>query len=265
MVPVLYVIIQQIWRYHMEIGFLILFFVAPGLLVNAIAGQRSILNNRKERKATIYEQLFSSVANSIVITGLSFFFLKTFHHVLGVPFPSKVSDVLALLDDIDILCAYVCVALVTSLIWEYVFSHCIKKLWFRFKNKKYEKKHHVRLTNESGFTVLESFLLDLDQTGDETREAGDEKPPLIVSIYKEGVYMTSGILYSWNVGEEDPLEFELVRTMDVEKIIEDDKNRPHSEKWLQDVDNEIFLAKDGILIKSYSPGKALKHWDEITF
>lgn len=245
----------------MEIGFLILFFLAPGLLVNEISRQKNILDNKKEHRPTIYEQLFSAVAHSVIITGMAFCFLQILHRVLHVTFPSKIDILLELFNNVDILCAYVCVILVISFIWEYVFSHHIWTLWFKIKNKKYEEKHNARLANKHGFTILESFFLDSNQVDNEN----DKKPPLIVSVYKDGIYMTSGILHAWNIGEEDPLEFELIRTMEIEKILEDDKNKPHSEKWLQDIDKEIFIAEHGILIKAYSPDITLQHWDEITF
>lgn len=73
----------------MEIIYLVLFFLAPGLIIKAINDYKQITGNKTDKSKTIYERLFLIVTHSVIISIICIGIMKLFHTAMGYNFPVR--------------------------------------------------------------------------------------------------------------------------------------------------------------------------------
>lgn len=238
---------------EMEIIYLILMFLGPGLVVKFLKEAEALTEHRPVRTGTIYEQSFIVVANSVLITAVAYFLIWCGHAIVGADFPLTLTGFIRSMDDMRMFASYIMVMLAVAFIFEKVAYRYVDPLRFARQNRKLKAKHGVEMSERRESTVWENIFLNPEIN----------QKPIVASIYKDGQYITSGILSGWNAGMEDPNEFEIVRSLEVESVLKADKERSQKEKWLHDIDFEFFDCDSGVLIKCYDPKRILEHWDEI--
>lgn len=122
------------------------------------------------------------------------------------------------------------------------------KLFLRNQSKSIEKEFNLTPLGDDNPTVWEAMFFDPDKN----------KEPRIVSIFKDGAYITSGYIDGWNIGEYERKEFEIRRSTEIEELLLRGENSP-----LNYINEEYFDMETGVLIKFWKSETVNEHWDEL--
>lgn len=236
----------------MKIIYLILLFLAPGLIINAITDIKAGKHNSKQ-KNTIYEQLLTVVIYSVIVSTISILLMSAISHFFNL-FDSNTSlaGFIKSLDYMPKLLTYLVIMVAICFVTEFVLQRFIMPKLFEFRNDKLNKAYGVRQAQIGDPTVWEDILLDKER-GENTN---------IVVIYQGNERITAGFLTSWNSSSSDPKEIELTRTQEISKIIQLDINKPRNERWLKDIEKEYFDLEHNIRIEFYDNKKVIEHWED---
>lgn len=233
----------------MEIIYLIIFFIGPGIFVKEISRYFSVVERYDPPKNTVYENLFVIVVESALLNTFAIVFFNCINDdkiLSAEEFISKPND-------FDFLCRYI--PILIFLIIVYVFAkkffgkvvHKIKSWWLN-------KKYGLNYGNSNEGTVWQNMIY-YENTG---------KNDKVVSIYHNGEYVISGILWGYNNRRIDGKDFRLIRTQEVEKVLKRDKKTTLEEQWLGYIEKVYYDSDTGLMIKFYRSDELMEHWDEIS-
>lgn len=238
----------------MKIIYLILIFLVPGLIIEMMDEAESPISNKKHKSGTIYKRLFWIVVRSVILSAISIFLIYIFHSIMGFSFPNTLSTFMSSLDRLDICSTYLLTMLIITICFKkLILNKCLRPLWFRIHNKQLAKKYGVQKASSDSSTIWESIFLNTKTN----------PYHLVATIYKDGIYITSGIIHAWNADINEPHEYELIRTSEIEKVLKADESRESKDKWLNYIDFEYFESNSGLLIKFYDSEKLFERWNEI--
>ncbi len=236
----------------MEIIYLILFFLAPGLILKGINDGKKVTGNKTDKAKTIYEKLFLIVVNSTLISIICIAVIKIFHMIMKYDFPTTISHLTKSFDTMNIFLSYILLmVIVTTIYGKFISCKKIKNLWIKIHNKILEKEYGIVKSNSSNRTVWEDIFFNPEINKDN----------LIVAIYKDGQFITCGEIRALNTENDNRRELKICYTSEYEKILELDKNKPPDERWLHYVNYEYLDMENGYLFKFYDPRRVNKNWD----
>lgn len=242
----------------MKIIFVVLLFIVPGLILKAIKEFIAISNN-KTSKGTIYEQMFSIVLHSSIVSSIVLLIINIIYYILGFNIITAISILFNKLDNLGFLLFYSISMIIITLLWHKLFYEVIYIIVMKKINKILAKKYGIEKNIEIERTVLQDILyIDTSQYEDPS-----QRPPMIVAIYKDDKLVTAGELKEWNGGLEEPFEWKLINTCEILQILKEDNDRNYEDKWLQYIQFEYYNIEYDILVKFYKPDKACEHWPEL--
>lgn len=238
----------------MKTAYLILMFLGPGLAINEYDRRIKTAGKQVSRSGTIYEQLFGVCMHSIIVTFLTISVIQMTHVFLNASFPETLSGILAELDDLRRLAAYIVTCIIVTIIWYQIYAKAIAVVVFKAYKKKLEKEKGIIIQDIDEPTVWENIFL--------TRKENEKRK--IVSIFKEGNYITSGELAGWNTGVDEKRELRIYNSHIIESVLESDKLKEDvSERLLYNIEYEYYDVENGTLIRFYDPNKLDEHWNEL--
>lgn len=239
----------------MEIIFIVLIFIGPGVSIKAYQNYMSVLSDKNNSKKTLYEQMFTIVANSIITM---LFSIGCINITILILFGksnviTSLSGLIALLDKLTFTVPYIMINAIMGLLWVKIYEGYIAQYIHNVRNKILTQKYGVKSISKEEPTVWEDIFFNPKIT----------EEWMIVSIFKDGDYITSGRIAGYNEGKTDINELEIRNVYEVEKVLAMDKEKKDAKKWLGYVDFEYFNAETGLQIKFYDVEQIKKHWDEI--
>lgn len=227
----------------MEIVYIILLFIAPGVIVYAIE-EFSTLSNHKSANKTIYENLFGIVMHSSIVS-ITSIALATDGLI------KRISDIIIMLDSFTFFIKYAAIMMAVVMSWSCLYINIISKILFYLRNVIYGGKYGIKKGKRDNLTVLQSVLFKSRQEH------------IFVSIYKGGVMVAAGELREWNQSLEDPMEWKLYHTNTVRRVLKEDESKAKEDKLLHKVDFEVYDMDKDLLIKFHNNMKILEHWQDI--
>lgn len=238
----------------MEIVYLILMFLGPGLAINEYERKLKTIGKQIGRSGTIYEQLFGMCIHSVIVTFITLVSIRLIHIALKASFPTTLSGVLLELNDLKQLAAYAITCVIVTIIWYKIYKQMISVAIFDFYKKKLAKDKGVIVEDIDEPTVWENIFF--------TRDENEKRK--IVSVFKDGNYITSGELAGWNTNADERRELRIFNSHIIEEVLKSDKEKEDvSQRLLYNVEYEYYDVENGILIRFYDPKKIDEHWDEL--
>ena len=236
----------------MEIVYLLLLFLGPGLAID-IYKRRFMVINTTKTKGTIYEQLFEDVAHSTIITTITIGVVAFIHFLVGSKFPPDIGTFIAELSEFKQLVAYIIVCVIVTILWYKVYENFFYPKFLEKHEQNVQEKRGLIYTNNLGLSVWQSIFF--------TKEENNTRK--IVSIFKDGNYITSGEITNWNMGFDEKRELRIFNSHIIEAVLKADKEKEIPEKLLYNVEKEYYDVENGTLIRFYDPRKIDEHWDEL--
>lgn len=231
----------------MDTIILILCFLAPGMAITRAIEIKTKHEKKRRMEATIYEQLFTVCVLSIFATGMTYAIINILRMVKKAPVIATVGEMAEKLNAFDFLLEFLFTMIITTVIVGWAYSKILKH-YTEAKNKSIVKQFNLSPLGEDNPTVWEDVFLSAEKNGS----------PRIVSIYKDGQYITSGYIDGWNLASDERKEFIIRRSTEIEKIMK------LTDTPLNYIDEEYFDMETGVLIKFWSSKAVNQHWDNIT-
>lgn len=214
---------------------LFILILAPGLVA---VMARKYVKKRKRKKLEGYEELYYMAAHGFVVFGILSLFNYLVFHI------TSISELLLAMNRIDFFFLYcgssASVAVLWILAWEKFGSEWLNAL----RSKLLRKRDGV--TTSTNPSVWDMLFTNKELTEDW----------MVVSIVKDGVPITAGILKSWNPSDSDVMELELIRTESIKKVLEMDQGKERQEDMILNIVKfEYYCIDTGHLIKFYDTRK----------
>lgn len=239
----------------MEILYLILLFLAPGLFVKVCTNVFSLIERKKNKKETVYEQLFGVVVNSLVISSVQ---ILIYNLVYKYQFKSNSVETLTGLfgkfDNFIFLIIYVFVCLLLSFLYMLLLEKCIKKRFYNFESNKAEKLG-LKFMNDNKGTVWQAMMYKKEIID------GVPRQNTIVAIYHHDAYVTAGVINGFNTKEEEGNEFKLIRVQEIDRIMREDEEKCYEDK-IGYPQFEFYNTDTGLRIRFFKPGRFVKRINE---
>jgi len=231
----------------METVIIILLLLGPGLAVMQCLELKAKREKKQKVKATVYEQLFAACVLSIFSTGIAFAGINIVRSCRGQESIATVSGMMEHLNSFGFLICFLIFMILATTIVGIAYVGALK-LFLRNQSKNIEKEFNLTPLGDDNPTVWEDMFFDPDKN----------KEPRIVSIFKDGKYITSGYIDGWNIGEYERKEFEIRRSTEIEELLLRGENSP-----LNYINEEYFDMETGVLIKFWESEAVNEHWDEL--
>lgn len=238
----------------MKTIYLILLFLAPGLLVRFVEDATSTSGGRISKKGTVYEQLTVIVADSIIITAIQIGAINLCHFLTDKTYLHKLSTLFDKFDDLTFLGFYILLCIVVSILHILFIKRFARWLTYSYRVKKYGKKDLKPLDKE-GNTIWQKIIYDTHIIKDIPRE------DTIAVIYNHAEYVTAGVINGMNSSKEEGLDLRLIRVAEIEEIIEDDMRKPYRERIGKPV-FEYYSIDTGLRIRFYKPNRFIDAIEE---
>ena len=239
--------------------FAILLFLGPGLAIKAYNNYINLSCNSKTNKQSIYEQLFSVVMHSTAVTSLTIGTANLLSTICeDIIWISSFSELIIRMDSIQYAITYLLLCTVICFVWNYFYKATLRGAIHDYRNRKLEKMNGAIIPDLDEKSVWENIVYN--KCNDKEKE---EKLLPVVSIYRNGDYITSGFLKSFNDSSYPDQELELVCTYEIDKILTKDKTRKDEDKILAYIEFEYYDINRDILIKFHDKEKLIEHWAEI--
>lgn len=236
----------------MEVIFLILIFIAPGLAIKLLGEALSKRERQDKPRNTVYENLFTVGSLSVFATIITCGILNAYRKKKKLDLITSISMLVESMDRFDFLLSYGVILIgVTILVG--LFYKLLSYFWDCLKRYRMKENYGLSPMSPDGRSVWEETFLNSEKNS----------APRIVSIFMGGNYITSGYLNGWNFASYERKEFEVVRSQEIEKILKDDKDKKPAEKLLSYIEEEYFDMETGILIRFYDSSYVNEHWEEI--
>lgn len=233
----------------MELIYIVLIFIVPGLLVKKYDEYKILMSRSDVKKNTIYEELFNIVAWSILVSGLTLAIVKLFGIYAAALY---ISELIASFNNIYFLIVWSAIATGVTIVLKIFYEKFVKNIFFNIRNKHSEDLSGVKELGQNNETVWERIFFN--------KEVNQR---MFASIYKDGNYITSGMIDGWNAGKNEKRELRIIRSTELERIKAEDKERTQEEKWLKYTEFEYFDPDTGVLIKFYDQDELMRHWDKL--
>lgn len=222
----------------MEMLFVVLLFLGPGLIIRAFD---NYLYQRRAYDQNLYDYLFNIVWHGLmvfipsvlILNAVSDFQIETFSEIVESMNSTKTALIYGL------------IAIVVCIIWWIIFDKCVRKLMLKLKNKCLPRI--IGATHLPFENVYTQIFHDPDNDG----------RLIPVSIYKDGVRVVSGILVSWNSPNCSQMEFKLEYTLEIEDIVQ---NNPEILDYVRHV---YYEPQSNTLIKFHNRKALEEHWAEL--
>jgi hypothetical protein len=230
----------------METIYMLVLFFGPGLLVKAID---KYIHKTTKSPTRFYDYVFEIVAHSIVV----FFAMTLCGLILNASFfPGlmiyTVHELTERMDSISFILGYIALAALLGVGWWFLFIKRIKRFLEYLRNK-FLKKDGIRYTKYN--SVYEMIFRNPKIT---------MGAYIVVSIYQNNKYVTSGLMTGLNSPDYDIKEYRLEHTDEIEEILVADKEKSDNDKILFYTDFEYFNPEQNLLIKFYRPNRLERHW-----
>ena len=236
----------------MEIIYIVLIFIVPGMIIkrrSELAEKREV---KEKERATIYDNLFDVCILSVIASGFTILILNVFCDYLSIGKVLSMEYLFWMLGVFDYLLKYLFVLAAVMFVEYWGYKLYINKRKGQ-KAKSWNEKFGLVAINEDHRSVWEEFFLNKERNS----------KLQVVSIYKDGNYITSGCLQGRNVSVNERKEFEIARSTEIEKILSRDKKLPPQSQALNYINDSYFDMDTGVLIQFYDSDYVYEHWDEI--
>lgn len=233
----------------MKAIFLVLLFIAPGLIVKEIPDRLKVFNKIKSKSDTIYEELFVVVAESVMLNTV-LVLIFNFNHENTI---TNIDELIIRLGQFSFLWQYSIWMLGLIVVYVIVKNLIAKPLIHVCKEKRLKQKHNLKYIGKHGETVWQHLMYK--------KEFWEKYR--VVSIYHYGECIVSGVLWGFNSKKENGKEFYIIHTYEIGKVLQRDAGKPESEKWLGYVEDTYYDSATGLKIEFYDTEILEKHWDEI--
>lgn len=217
----------------MENIYTILLFLAPGLFVKEV---REYIVKEKRIKQPIYQYLFEIVVDSVIIVYIT---IHVLYRLFGINL-FEVDDLVNSLNNLNSIAIFIAFALIIAFIWYFIKYYLVKPLFLILKNLLL-KSEYVRHTGKP--CVWDSMMSDPDL----------KDSWLVISIFRDDKYVTSGMIAIRSSTNSDELEFALEHKEEVERLKE-----VHKEIFT--VWYEYYNITSGLRIIFYEQKKIQEHW-----
>lgn len=241
----------------MEIIYIVLVFIAPGLISQEIRKIKHPLSKsdpQTKRGQVIYERMMKMVVYSIIISGITFSIMQLIYWKAEKKFLYKadIGQIINSLSSLKIAAIFIVIIILIGVIYEFALREPVTKAYFNKVNKRLEEKYQINRATEEGYNVWQNIFF---------KERGEDES-LPVSIYINGEYITSGYISSTNEGEDEEKEITLSRCKEMEAIYNVNKSKLKQDRWLQEMDIRYFNIGTGTMIKFYDPKPIEEHWGD---
>lgn len=217
----------------METIFVILMFVAPGMIVRELT---YYFVKERRLKGTVYAYLFDIVVDSVVINGAVIFAINKRHELSSF---ELMTDFLNSFKNLAIYAACIAVA---SVAWCAMRNLVIRRaaLWIKNKLLSAENKpiHTVHTTVWDDLMANESFNGTWQ----------------VVSLFKDEKYLTSGMIDTTVTTNAPEFELMLDRVTETKKMMD-------SHPEIFKTDYEYYNVSTGLRVVVYRQKYIEEHWD----
>lgn len=231
----------------METVIIILLLLGPGLAIMQCLELKAKREKKQKIKATVYEQLFAACVLSIFSTGIAFAGINLVRSCRAQESITKVSTMLEQLDSFHFLVCFIIFMVLATAIVGLAYAKALKLLLHK-QSKDIQEEFNLVPLGDDNPTVWEYMFFNPDKN----------ERPRIVSIYKDGAYITSGYIDGWNIGEHERKEFAIRRSTEIEELLNRKEKSP-----IDYVNEEYFDMETGVLIKFWDSETVNEHWDEL--
>lgn len=220
----------------MEIVYIVILFMAPGMIVKELTNYFV-----KERRISepVYSYLFDVVFDSFVVGVVCVIIAKK----LFKADISTLNDLPRYLQNFETIVQYIATMVTLSIIWCLVKHNVVLNLMLWVKNKILGKTQH---TNHTRHTTTWDGLM---------AEKGIDDTWLVVSVFKDEQYVTSGMIASHSSTNAENFELKLEHKQKVEKL-----KQEHPE--LFNVFYEYYNTSTGLRIIFYDQELIEEHWQK---
>lgn len=233
----------------METVYLIIIFIVPGLMHNAIKQSLNV-NAKREKKGTVYEQLFYIVANSVLISTATIVTMKKFAMIETIP--TTFEELLANMNNLDYVKDFAICGMLLTALWYVISEEVLKRGLFWLKNKYFLARYNVEFTSPYERSVWEEIMLSQKKDG--------RKP--LVAIYDAEKFVTAGFLDVFDQGDFNSVGMKLARTKKTTRLFQDDGTKLPENKLFGKIEEEYYDPRSGRRVVFFNSEKVYEHWDD---
>lgn len=219
-----------------ETIYLLLLFVGPGMFIKLL---HSYLKKEKPSKQPVYEYMFWIVVDSVIVVSITAMILKC---LAGW----KMETVTELIEELMMfssLAGFLVIAIVVCLGWYLMKYKMLKPSLLYLKNRYLEKTEHINHFEEP--RVWEYLQ----------NQEGVFNTWKVVSIYKDGTYIMSGMIEASSHPQNEEFELALIHNQKVEIL-----KAEHPELFKDWYD--YYNATTGVRVKFYKQKEIQERWQE---
>jgi hypothetical protein len=219
-------------------------FLGPGLIIEAITKYRDAYREEKTKRGA-YQSIFEIVANSAIVFIAA---MALFNLVSAIPW-TPIAHIVTLekfaeaLNHIPFLVLYLAVIVALCFLWMLILENLKSKIFWKLRNVYMHRKVGAKVTYDG--TVWEEIFFP-------KIENGEDRPWLVVSIFKDGSYIVSGIIDKYPSGNDKRREYAILHSDVVERVLRDERDKPEEGRILWPVYKDYFDQDSGVSIKFYS-------------
>lgn len=230
----------------MNVVFMILLFIAPGLMHEALKESLRLTGSRAGG-TNIYKQLFYVVLKSVVISGVSISMLMC---TGMIPMVSSFQELLREMDAIDITVKITAGIIIATVACYNIYNRLIGKAVFRLKKMFFRRAYNVEPNGDENYTVWEEITLS---------QPKNDRMPLI-TIHRDDVFITAGLIENFDQGAFSVSQLRLTGELETLDLMEKDK-RGEADIFSK-LEVTFVDVKTGYIIRFYDSKKLYEHWPE---
>lgn len=227
----------------MEIVYLILLFMVPGLLLKVLNDSIKLQIGRKDKKGTLYESLFGIVGVSVFVSGLALTFLVFIMDYNIKNMPALISE----LDNFKFLLKYLSIDIAICL-FLFILGKMIKG---ENKDKIIVFIKNTCLRKQTNFKIASSRY---DSWGHILTVYNDEKYGIVISMHVENEMTDAGFLSVFDEGAFDEIGMVLEYREEVMEVL-------NSESYLKEGEFvEYVSSKVDTVFRVHESKIVYEHW-----
>lgn len=231
----------------MNIVFLILLFLAPGLIAQAINDFLE-LKKRKHDNKNVYEQLVGVVVNSSIVSTISLWICNFFNIINATNFDDLFNEI----SEYRAFCLIVMIIVAVTIVWTLILRAGIFRFIKWLRNKYYLSKFYVTTTDNEDCTVWEDIML--------SQPHNDKEPLVIIKKVSDGTVVSGGFINEFS--ESDPLEIKFDESESVLELYAEEE-KSDSKRYFGEILYSYYYTNGNIIITFYNSKLIYEHWDEI--
>ena len=220
----------------METIFILLLFVAPGMLIQEVRG---LVEEKPIIKQSVHEYLFMIVVDSIVTVTVTLLLL----YWIGHWEITTIEELVSTLIQLDRLAVFSVAGIIVAIFWCIIKKTKVEPGILYLTNRFLKRTQQIEHTAES--TVWDHLL----------NKEGIRNTWQVVSIYKDGDYISSGMLTVHNRAQNEEKEILLEHSRKVEQM-----KQAHPE-WFEDW-YDYYNVTSGLRVVFYRQKTIEEHWNE---